>query len=535
MRVIVPMAGFGDRFRRAGYTAPKPLIDVDGRPMVEHVLDLFEGETDIWCIVNEEHLATSALGDVLARRGARIVAIAPHKLGPVQTVLAAVARDPAIIADDEPNIVTYCDYGLGWSYARFKQHLAERDPDGCIVTYRGFHPHSLGTDLYGYLRVDGDRMLEIREKQAFTDDRMHEHASAGLYYFKDGARLLSLFRDAIEQGLKTGAEYFASLPFNQLVREGGLVTVFEAEHMLQWGTPADLEEYLGWSRYFASRVAPPRSRPRHGGLNLMPMAGAGSRFAERGYDAPKPLLDVSGAPMALRAAESMPVAERGWRLTVHGNQDAQPLVPSLRAGEGPVDVHVLEGPTDGQARTCALSLRPEDAAHPLLITACDHSIVVDPGSLQAALDDGDVDVLVFTYRGHIGARRHPAAYGYVVAGEDGRSVRRVSVKEPVSDDPEHDHVVIGTFWFRLAQDFLEAFGDQVAADDRVRGELYVDTTINHALALGRSVALVEVERFVCWGTPDEYETYRYWERHFDGTPRHPFNVATDRWRTPEGP
>jgi NDP-sugar pyrophosphorylase family protein len=56
VQIIIPMSSFGERFRRAGYTVPKPLIEVDGKPIISHVIDLFPGETNFIFICNEDHL-----------------------------------------------------------------------------------------------------------------------------------------------------------------------------------------------------------------------------------------------------------------------------------------------------------------------------------------------------------------------------------------------------------------------------------------------------------------------------------------------
>lgn len=85
MQIVIPMSGFGDRFRRAGYTIPKPLIEVDGKPIIGHVIDLFPGEKEFIFICNEEHLSDPQyrMGEILIRLcpSGRIVGISPHKLG----------------------------------------------------------------------------------------------------------------------------------------------------------------------------------------------------------------------------------------------------------------------------------------------------------------------------------------------------------------------------------------------------------------------------------------------------------------------
>jgi dTDP-glucose pyrophosphorylase len=131
MQIVIPMAGRGGRFRRAGYETLKPLLEVEGRPIIEHVVGLFPGERDFLFICAEDQLASTPLREVLERiaPAGRIVGIAPHKLGPVHTALAAADH----IADDEPVILNYCDFSVGWDYADFRREVAERDPAGALT------------------------------------------------------------------------------------------------------------------------------------------------------------------------------------------------------------------------------------------------------------------------------------------------------------------------------------------------------------------------------------------------------------------
>lgn len=88
MQIVIPMSGFGERFRRAGYSVPKPLIEVDGSPIIQHVIKLFPGESKFIFICNEEHLANPnyRMEQILRRISPEglIVGISPHKLGPIK-------------------------------------------------------------------------------------------------------------------------------------------------------------------------------------------------------------------------------------------------------------------------------------------------------------------------------------------------------------------------------------------------------------------------------------------------------------------
>ena len=90
MQIIIPMSGFGERFRRVGYEVPKPLIEIEGKPIIAHVIDLFPGESNFVFICNEDHLQNKnyEMEDILKKYcpTGRIVGIAPHKLGPVHAV-----------------------------------------------------------------------------------------------------------------------------------------------------------------------------------------------------------------------------------------------------------------------------------------------------------------------------------------------------------------------------------------------------------------------------------------------------------------
>jgi len=518
MQIVIPMAGRGDRFLNAGYAAIKPLIEIDGLPMIAHVVAMFPGESNFLFICAQDHLDQTPLRSVLESiaPAARIVGIPPHKLGPVHSALAVAEH----IADDEPVILNYCDFSVGWDYADFKQTLAARDPAGALTAYRGFHPHSLGPNLYAYLRNAGDQLLEIKEKGCFTDDRMNEYASSGTYYFRSGALLKHYYRQAVAVGLQTQGEYYASSPYNLLLADALPVLIYEVRHFLQWGTPEDLAEYLAWAHYFTHADWKP-SRPPAPGAVLVPMAGAGARFSRAGYAEPKPLVPVAGRPMVQRALDSLPPAER-WLVVAQAERlRHHELLPALRGDAGrPVQVVTAHGLTAGQASTCLLARAALDPAAPLFIGPCDTAFIYDEADWAALTGDPAVDCAVWTFRNHPHANRFPQQYGWVQAAPDG-TVTGVSVKTPLHADASADPGLTGAFWFREARFFFEAADALIARNHRVNGEFYVDAAISELVAQGRRARLFDVSHYVCFGTPDDVRTYEYWQAYFRSAPRRP--------------
>ena len=133
-------------------------------------------------------------------------------------------------------------------------------------------------------------------------------------------------------------------------------------------------------------------------------------------------------------------------------------------------------------------------------------------------------MIVWGVRGHANALRRPEMFGWVEA-DDGR-ITGISVKKPLSS-PATDPIVIGTFTFGQADDFKRCVRRLLKHDDRVGGEFYIDSCINHALALGLRCRLFEVDDYLSWGTPDDLRTFEYWQSCFHKWSSHPYRLEHD--------
>ncbi|MDG1163989.1 MAG: NTP transferase domain-containing protein, partial [Porticoccaceae bacterium] len=140
MQIVIPMSGFGERFRQVGYKVPKPLIEVEGKPIIGHVIDMFPGETDFIFICNNDHLndPAFALEKILLQLcpTGRILGVNAHKLGPVH----AVQQAKHLLDMTQPVVVNYCDFTCYWDWASFKTFVNQTQCKGAIPAYKGFHP-----------------------------------------------------------------------------------------------------------------------------------------------------------------------------------------------------------------------------------------------------------------------------------------------------------------------------------------------------------------------------------------------------------
>ena len=211
MQIVIPMSGYGERFRRAGYLMPKPMIEIEGKPIIAHVIEMFPGEEDFIFICNNEHLENPAyrMKEILQKYcpTGRIIGIAPHKLGPIH----AVREIEHLLNLSKPTVVNYCDFTCYWDWHHLKRFLEITACDGCIPAYKGFHPHSLGNTNYAYMKEESGWVKDIQEKQPYTNNRLEEYASSGTYYFASGQLMSDAFRSTMEEDLNVNGEYYVSL------------------------------------------------------------------------------------------------------------------------------------------------------------------------------------------------------------------------------------------------------------------------------------------------------------------------------------
>ena len=241
-------------------------------------------------------------------------------------------------------------------------------------------------------------------------------------------------------------------------------------------------------------------------VNLIPMAGAGQRFLDAGYQQPKPLIDVCGEPMILRAARSMPQPDLWIFVCREDHVNLANIDKELNQLFQPCRIITIDRLTEGQAATCLLAREELKSDDQLTIGACDNGMIWDQARYDSLLADTENDFLVWTFRNHPNVLQDPRMYGWVRTAP-GAEITGVSVKMPISEYPMLDHAVVGTFTFRRAECFLNAADQMIKSDARIRNEFYVDEVVNFALQSGALGRPFEINRYICWGTPHDLESY----------------------------
>ena len=193
MNILIPMAGAGSRFEKAGYTFPKPLIDVAGQPMIQTVIENLNLQGKYIFLVRKEHYEKYDLKNLLnlITPNCEIIQIEGLTEGAACTVLKA----QELIDNDEPLIIANADQYIKWNSFETISMFNEPDVDGGILTFKSIHPK------HSFAKVDGDGfVLEVAEKKPISND-----ATVGIYYWKRGLDYVLYAESMIEKN--NGLEY----------------------------------------------------------------------------------------------------------------------------------------------------------------------------------------------------------------------------------------------------------------------------------------------------------------------------------------
>ena len=533
MQIVIPMSGFGERFRAKGYTKPKPLIEIDHLSIISYVVGMFPGENNLFFICNEDHLSNACYEMEAHLKSicpsGTVIGIPSHKLGPIH----AVNQIKNYLDLSQPVMVNYCDFTCYWDWQCFKQSVNDLQVDGAIPAYRGFHPHSLGSTNYAYMKEVNYRLQDIQEKQPFTDDRMQEFASSGTYYFKSADLMYQAFDWVVDNNAHVNNEYYISVAYQFLLKNNLETLVYPLQHFMQWGTPEDVVEYLEWSKVFRRMSEANNtisSKPK--GSLIVPMAGLGKRFQDEGYVQTKPLIEVSGKSMVTTAIQSCPQAQQNMFVLRKDMPRVSQIQTELEQNFNHSQFQVLEELTEGQAITTLEGLKallhnntPVD--DPITVAACDNAIIYDHETWEHLNDNNDWDVVVWGGLNHVSAKRRPEMFGWIDYDRESLDILKVSVKQPIDDTLSHP-IIIGMFTFRNAKILQLCVEELVANNHKINNEFYLDSAVNEALQLGLRCKVFNVDHFISFGTPNDLKTFEYWQSCFSKWHAHPYDLKLDR-------
>jgi HAD superfamily hydrolase (TIGR01509 family) len=231
MNVLIPMAGAGSRFQSAGYTFPKPLIEVRGKPMIQLVVENLNIDARHIFVVQKSHYEQYNLKHLLnlISPGCEIVQVDGMTEGAACTTLLA----KQFINNDEPLVFANSDQFLDWDSNEFMYSMEADEIDGGMLTFKATHPKwsFAKLDEYGYVS-------EVAEKKPISDI-----ATAGIYYWKHGRDYVKYAEQMIENNIRFNNEFYVCPVFNEAISDGKKIKTFHFDGMWGIGTPEDLDYF----------------------------------------------------------------------------------------------------------------------------------------------------------------------------------------------------------------------------------------------------------------------------------------------------
>ena len=205
MKVLIPMAGAGSRFQAAGYTFPKPLIEVKGKPMIQLVIENLNIDAQHIFVVQKQHYEDYNLNYLLNLISPNCEIVQVDQMTQGAACTALLAKD--LINDDEPLLFANSDQFLEWDSNEFMYSMMADGVDGGILTFTATHPKW----SFAKLNTEG-YVTEVAEKKPISDI-----ATCGVYFWRRGADFVKYAEQMIDKDIRVNNEFYVCPVFNEAV------------------------------------------------------------------------------------------------------------------------------------------------------------------------------------------------------------------------------------------------------------------------------------------------------------------------------
>lgn len=492
MKVLVPLAAQEDAFfNRQEFFYPKPLIDVDGKPMIARAVECLQGlgpDIEFIFVARTEDCQKFSLDNVLrlvTRDRCQVVQLRYPTRGAVCSCLMAIDH----IAADEPLVVAngdqIVDADLAAAVAQF-----ERSYDAGVITFESIHPR------WSYVLSDSNgSVLESAEKRVISSN-----AVAGFYWYAKGSSFIDAAMRLIEHDVQHDGAYYVAPTLNELILKGKRVghRPIPASAYHSFYSPQKIDEYQRLVQRHSLEAAV-ENAPRR--INIViPMAGRGTRFKDAGYTKPKPFIDTDGKMMIERVLDNLKVPNAQFVLIAQQEHlDAEPELAATLARRPDVRIVPLNFMTEGSACTVLLARPYIDNDVPMLIANCDQIVDMDVGDFVRDCHQRGLDGSILCFRD---PKLDPKWSFAKVAGNG--LVTETREKVAISD-----LATVGMYYFSRGKIFVSAATDMIAHNDRVNREFYTCPVYNYAIRQGSRIGAftIPMEAMHGIGTPDDLRVY----------------------------
>jgi dTDP-glucose pyrophosphorylase len=234
MKILIPMAGEGSRFAKEGYTFPKPLIDVDGKPMIQKVVENLKFPAEFIFLVRKEHLQKyeGLLTTLLRITGGRFKIVEVDGLTEGAACTALLAKEH--INNDDDLLIANSDQIIEYRPENFITMKNLTSVDGIVFTFNAVHPK------WSFAKIDGAGFVsEVAEKIPISNV-----ATCGIYWYRRGKDFVEAAESMIAKNIRVNNEFYIAPVYNEMISTGKTVIPFYVQEMHGIGTPEDLNAFL---------------------------------------------------------------------------------------------------------------------------------------------------------------------------------------------------------------------------------------------------------------------------------------------------
>ena len=232
MNVLIPMAGAGKRFFDAGYVFPKPLIEVDNKPMIQWVIESLNLQANYIFIIQKEHQEKYNIKSVLKilQPECKIIELDHLTEGAACTTLLA----KKYINNSDPLIIANSDQYINWNSSKALYDFNSKNLDGAILTFEAIHPK------WSYAKCNGEGYVtEVAEKKVIS-----KNATVGVYYWKHGSDYVESAEKMIKKNIRVNNEFYVCPVYNEFLAKNKKVKIHNVDKMWGLGTPEDLDNFI---------------------------------------------------------------------------------------------------------------------------------------------------------------------------------------------------------------------------------------------------------------------------------------------------
>ena len=234
MKVLIPMAGEGSRFAKEGYTFPKPLINVCGKPMIQLVVENLDFDCEYIFLVRKAHIDKyTGLIDTLDRiTNGRFQYVVVDGLTEGAACTALLAE--GLIDNDEDLLIANSDQYIDYQAPNFNMLKNQTNCDAIVYTFNAVHPK------WSFVKTNSRGFItEVAEKKPISNI-----ATCGIYWYRKGSDFVKYAKQMIDKDIRVNNEFYIAPVYNELVGDGKTLIPFYVDKMWGIGPPEDLNIFL---------------------------------------------------------------------------------------------------------------------------------------------------------------------------------------------------------------------------------------------------------------------------------------------------